>query len=66
MRVDKAGKPSAKEIVDRQYRAFLQMQNLAGRTIGVDHVPAALQKHVARQRFEKRALLGSEYGNFSF
>ena len=66
MRVDKAGELPAKKIVDGQERTFLQVQNLARPTIGVDHIAAPLHKDVARQGFEERPLLGREYGNISF
>ena len=66
MRVDKSGKLSAKELVDRQGCAFLEVQNFARHTIGVNHIPAALHKDVARQGFEERPLLARQYGNISF
>jgi hypothetical protein len=66
VRINKARELADKEIVDRQGRTVLQVENLACPTIGVDYIFAPLQKDVARQGFEERTLLGREYGNFSF
>ena len=66
MRVDKAGELSAKEIVDGKRCTFLQVQNFARSTIGVNHITAPLHKDVARQGFEERPLLGRKYGDISF
>jgi hypothetical protein len=52
MRIGKAWKLAAEEIVDGEYRTFLKMQDLARNTIGVDHIAAALHKDVAGQCFE--------------
>jgi hypothetical protein len=44
---------AAKEIVDQKERTFVQVQDLARRSIGVHHIPAPLHKHVAGQGFEE-------------
>jgi hypothetical protein len=66
LRVDESGELSAKKIVDRQGCTFLEVQNFARRTIGVNHIPAPLHKDVARQGFEERPLLARQNGNISF